>query len=77
MGLWPARVTVSDDTVFSVGARYTLGPWKFFGGYEHINYANPNNPLNPGAFLQGGYIAGTVNNAAFPLTRSCRQRGSV
>jgi predicted porin len=58
--------TVSDNTVFSVGARYTLGPWKFFGGYEHINYANPNNPLSPGAFLQGGFIAAVVNNAAFP-----------
>src|SRR6202042_1764252 len=40
--------TVSDNTVFSVAARYTLGPWKFWGGYEHIDYANPNNPLNPG-----------------------------
>jgi predicted porin len=58
--------TVSDDTVFSVGARYTLGPWKFFGGYEHIDYSNPNNPLSPGAFLQGGFIAGAVNNLAFP-----------
>jgi predicted porin len=58
--------TVSDDTVFSVGVRYTLGPWKFFGGYEHIDYSNPNNPLNVGAFLQGGMIAGQVNNAAYP-----------
>ena len=66
MGYGQLGVTVSDDTVFSVGARYTLGPWKFFGGYEHIDYANPNNPLNPGAFLQGGFIASTVNNLAFP-----------
>jgi predicted porin len=66
MGYGQLGVTVSDDTVFSVGARYTLGPWKFFGGYEHIDYANPNNPLNPGAFLQGGFIAGAVNNLAFP-----------
>jgi predicted porin len=58
--------TVSDDTVFQVGARYTIGPWKFFGGYEHINYANPNNPLVPGAFLQGGFIAAAVSNTAFP-----------
>jgi predicted porin len=58
--------TVSDNTVFSVGARYAIGPWKFWAGYEHIDYSNPNNPLNPGAFLQGGLIAGQVNNAAFP-----------
>jgi predicted porin len=66
VGYGQLATTVSDNTVFSVGARYTLGPWKFFGGYEHINYANPDNPLNPGAFLQGGLIAATVNNLAFP-----------
>ena len=59
-------VTVSDDTVFSVGARYTIGPWKLFAGYEHIQYSNPNNPLIVGAFLQGGFIAGAVNNLGFP-----------
>ena len=52
-----------------VGARYTIGPWKFFGGYEHIDYSNPNNPLNPGAFLQGGFIAATVNNARLPIDK--------
>jgi len=54
--------------VFSVGARYAIGPWKLFAGYEHINYANPNNPLNPGAFLQGGFIGGAggaLNNTNF------------
>ncbi|MFZ0765783.1 MAG: hypothetical protein WAN01_17995, partial [Bradyrhizobium sp.] len=66
MGNGQLTATVSDDTVFSVGARYTIGPWKLFGGYEHINYSNPNNPLLPGAFLQGGFIAGAVNNLAFP-----------
>ena len=67
IGYGQVGVTVSDDTVFSVGARYTLGPWKFFGGYEHINYSNPDNPLNAGAFLQGGLIAATVNNLAYPV----------
>ena len=56
--------TVSDNTVFQVGARYTIGPWKLFGGYEHIDFANPNNPLLPGAFIPGGYILGTANNCA-------------
>ena len=67
MGNGQLTATVSDDTVFSVGARYTIGPWKLFGGYEHINYSNPNNPLLPGAFLQGGFIAGAVNNARLPV----------
>ena len=52
--------------MFQAAARYTIGPWKLFGGYEHIQFANPNNPLNPGAFIYGGFIAGTVNNTAFP-----------
>jgi predicted porin len=63
MGCVPA--TVSDNTVFSVGARYTIGPWKLFGGYEHINYSNPNNPLNPGSIVQGTYIAPAPNNTNF------------
>ncbi len=57
--------TVSDNTMFSVGAKYVVGPWKLYGGYEYINYANPTNPLVPGAFVTGGYIAGVVNNTNF------------
>jgi predicted porin len=53
---------VSDNTVFAVAGRYTIGPWKLFGGYEHISYSNPNNPLNPGAFIEGGYSVGYANN---------------
>ena len=33
-----------------MAAKYTIGPWKLFGGYEHIHYTNPDNPLAPGAF---------------------------
>jgi predicted porin len=64
-GYGQLATTISDNTVFSVGAKYTIGPWKLFGGYEHIDYANPNNPLVAGAFLQGGYIAAAVNNTAY------------
>jgi predicted porin len=53
---------VSDNTVFAVGAKYTLGPWKFYGGYEHIQFANPSTPLLPGAFAQGGYNVAFLNN---------------
>ena len=47
--------TISDNTVFQIAARYMIGPWKFYGGYEHIPYDNPNNPLAPGAFVYGGW----------------------
>jgi predicted porin len=65
IGNGQVATTISDNTYFQVGARYTIGAWKFFGGYEHISFSNPDNPLNPGAFLQGGFIAGTVNNGNF------------
>jgi predicted porin len=61
--------TISDNTVFAVAAKYTIGPWKLYGGYEHIDYANPNNPLNPGAFMNGGYNIGIVNNAFYQTDR--------
>jgi predicted porin len=61
--------TVSDNTVFQVGARYTIGPWKLFGGYEWVQFANPNNPLVAGAFDSGGFILATVNNTNFPADK--------
>jgi predicted porin len=65
LGYGQLGVTVSDNTFFQVGAKYTIGPWKFYGGYERIDYADPNNPLANGAFLEGGYIAGSVNNSNY------------
>jgi predicted porin len=65
IGQGQVAVTPSDNTYFQVGARYAIGPWKLFAGYENIHQANPNNPLAPGAFLQGGFVAGQVNNCNF------------
>ena len=57
--------TVSDNTVFQLAARYTIGPWKLFGGYENIRYANPDNPLVAGAFAEGGYNLAFTNNGFY------------
>jgi predicted porin len=65
MGTGQIAGTVSDNTVFQVAAKYTIGPWKLFAGYEHIDFANPNNPLVPGAFVEGGYILTAPNNTNF------------
>jgi predicted porin len=62
--------TVSDNTVFQIGARYTIGPWKLYGGYEHLWFDNPNNPLSPGAFALGGYNLAYVNNNNYVTTRN-------
>jgi predicted porin len=57
---------VSDNTVFQAAARYNIGPWNLFGGYEWIQFANPNNPLVAGAFNSGGFIITAPNNTNFP-----------
>jgi predicted porin len=64
-GLGAVAATVSDNTVFQVAAKYTIGPVKLFAGYEHIDFANPNNPLAPGAFIEGGYTVFAPNNTNF------------
>jgi predicted porin len=57
--------TVSDNTSVMLLGKYTYGPLKFFAGYEHMDFANPNNPLAAGSFITGGYTLGTVNNTNF------------
>jgi predicted porin len=68
-GLGALAGTVSDNTVFQVAAKYTIGPVKLFAGYEHIQFANPNNPLAPGAFIEGGYTVFAPNNTNFTTDR--------
>jgi predicted porin len=46
-------------------AKYAIGPVKLYGGYEHMQFANPNNPLAVGSFITGGYSLGAVNNTNF------------
>jgi predicted porin len=65
VGLGSVAATVSDNTVFQVAAKYTIGPVKLFAGYEHIDFANPNNPLAAGAFIEGGYTIGVPTNTNF------------
>ena len=61
---------ISDNTVFAVAGKYVIGPWKIFGGYEHIKYTNPNNPLQPGAFSGGGYNIAFANNNIYFTDRN-------
>jgi predicted porin len=65
LGLGPVTATISDNTVFQVAGRYTIGPVKLFAGYENIHFANPNNPLANGAFIEGGYTVFAPNNTNF------------
>ena len=62
--------TVADTTSAMLLAKYVIGPVKLFGGYEHIQFANPGTPLVPGNFLEGGYAIGVVNNTAFATDKT-------
>jgi predicted porin len=53
---------VTDNTAVMFAAKYTLDPFKFFVGYEHIQQFNPSNPLGIGASAQGGYLLSGVED---------------
>jgi predicted porin len=60
--------TVSDNETYMVTALYNfaaVAPIKLYAGYEHIAFNNPNNPLEQGTTIIGGYQLAIVNNAAF------------
>ena len=57
--------TISDNTAYALMAFYKFDPFKFFAGYEHIKYANPNTPLSAGFIDIGGYVLAFVNNSAY------------
>jgi predicted porin len=71
LGQGPGLVqgNVSDNTGVMVLGKYSIGQWKFYGGYENFRQVNPNNPLNAGSFLPGGFVLGAVNNNAFATAR--------
>ncbi len=58
--------TISDNTTVSIMGMYNFDPFKFFLGYEHIQYANPSSPLGAGFNDIGGYVLAYVNNDAYP-----------
>lgn len=60
--------TVSDHTSYMLLAKYATGSFKFFGGYEHIQFSNPKTPLSPGDFITGGYALGTAVNNGFTIS---------
>ena len=57
--------TVSDNTAYALMGLYNLGVVKLFGGYEHIQYANPDSPLNAG-FDIAAYTMAFVNVQSGP-----------
>ncbi len=52
--------TISDNTAIALMGMYNMGVLKFFGGYEHIKYSNPDTPLKAG-FNVAAYTVAFVN----------------
>jgi predicted porin len=57
--------TISDNTAYALMGSYKFDPLKFFAGYEHIKYADPNTPLSAGFTDIGGYVLAIVTNNAY------------
>jgi predicted porin len=53
---------VTDNNGVMGAVKFTLDPFKIFGGYEYIWQNNPSNPLGVGASDQGGYIMSGVED---------------
>jgi predicted porin len=62
--------TISDNTTYSLMASYHFDPLKFFAGYMHIKYANPENPLSAGFSDIGGYVLAFVTNNAYNVSKT-------
>jgi predicted porin len=62
--------TISDDTTYSLMAKYDFEPLKLFAGYLHIKYANPSDPLAAGFTNVGGYVLAFVNNTAYDKSKT-------
>ncbi|HEX4209986.1 MAG TPA: porin [Candidatus Binataceae bacterium] len=61
--------TISDNVEWMVTAKYKWDAFEVMGGYEHIDFANPSNPV-PADFVNNyGYQFVTVSNAAFPMDK--------
>jgi predicted porin len=57
--------TISDNTTWSVQGKYAFAKAKLYAGWEHIEYANPSQPLAAGTGTLGGYVLSYVTNTAF------------
>jgi predicted porin len=59
--------TISDNTSYAVMGLYNMGVVKFYAGYEHIQYANPDTPLSAG-FNVAAYTVAYVNTQSGPTS---------
>jgi len=63
------KATISDNSTIAVMGSWNFGGPKLFGGFEHITFKNPSNPVFAGADTIGGYVLVNTNNLAFPQNK--------
>lgn len=56
---------ISDNTAWMLMGKYDFGRVQLFAAATRMEFANPTNPLAPGAIAQGGYLLSVTNNTAF------------
>jgi predicted porin len=64
--------TISDNTAYALMALYKVEAFKFFAGYEYIEYTNPHTPLSAGSNTVGDYVLAFVTNNAFNTAKVVR-----
>ncbi|HEV8017794.1 MAG TPA: porin [Steroidobacteraceae bacterium] len=59
--------TISDNTTYSgmVSYKFAPLPLTLYGGYEHISFDNPTNPLKAGTVIEGGYVLAFASDTAY------------
>lgn len=57
--------TVSDNQAVLLSTKYTYNQFIFFGGYEHINYADPKDPIVAPYTNSNGYVVSVISNNAY------------
>ena len=64
--------TISDNTSWALMGNWSFADktWTLSAGYEHISFENPSTPVAAGQATIGGYTLVTVNNTAFPSTKT-------
>ena len=59
--------TISDNTTYAAMVLYRLRPVPvtLYGGYQHVTFDNPTNPLPSGSVIIGGYVLAFTTNTAY------------
>jgi predicted porin len=65
IGLTTLAATISDNTEFMITAKYKWNAFEVLGGYEHIVFADPDNPVATDFTNNFGFQFSSVNNTNF------------